>query len=198
MGGYGSGRIGERPITDESLMLPFDQALHDMLGRALQRGKGGRGVSSSILRWSSGQHQIAACGVAIIVRDDGSVLMILSYSTGGETIHDPIAITFTETPFGRRPWWVCPGCAGRCLRLYNPGGRLWRCRRCQHVTYRSSNESDKRLAYDRLMHIIERPMNNLLLAMKAHTRISARVDRDLRQAERWARKGKPGRPRKRG
>ena len=194
MGGYGSGRVGERPVNDESLMLPFDQGMHSMLGRVLRNG---RRVARGTIRWSSGQRQIAACGVALIVRDDGSVLMVLSYSIDGETTHDPIRVVFTETPFGRRPWWVCPGCAGRCLRLYNTGGRLWRCRQCQNVTYRSSNESDKRLAYDRLMRVVERPaaMDNLILALKGCDRIRAKIDRDRRAAERWARKGKPGRPR---
>ncbi len=195
MGGYGSGRIGRRPVTDETLMLPFDQAMHGMLRRALTRPGGW----SRVLRWSSGRRQIAACGVALIVRDDGGAMMVLSYAIDGETIHDLIRIVFTATPFGRRPWWVCPGCAGRCLRLYNPSGRLWRCRRCEGVTYQSSNESDKRLAYDRLMRVVERPVSHsgLFLALKAHDRIRARIDRDYRDAERWARKGKPGRPKKR-
>src|SRR5262245_47924924 len=153
MGGYGSGRTGYRPVNDQSLALPFDRQLHRTLA-ALRCS--GQGVHFHILTWKLGGRQIAAVGVYVILRADGDASMVLSYLAGDESICEPITIVWTATPFGRRPWWQCPGCARRCARLYNPARRRWRCRQCYNVTYTSSNESDKRLAYSRLWGLLDR------------------------------------------
>jgi hypothetical protein len=195
MGGYGSGRTGYRPVNDQSLALPFDRQFHRTLAvlRCQQRG-----IRFHVMTWRVGSRTIAQIGIYVILRADGDAYMVLSYMAGDESIREPIAIVWTATPFGRRPWWQCPGCARRCARLYNPAGRRWRCRQCYNVTYTSSNESDKRLAYARLWGLLDRddldtmPTRALILALRGHKRLEERWRRDDRQF----RRGKPGRPRK--
>jgi len=48
-----------------------------------------------------------------------------------------LEITFTRCRFGgERPWWLCPGCGRRAIRLYQLAGAL-RCRNCYGLVYAS-------------------------------------------------------------
>jgi hypothetical protein len=196
MGGYGSGRPGNRPIAEESLALPLDRHFLASIAR-LQRA--GIGHAGHVLTWYRGDHKIAACGVAFYLPPDGHIGMVLSYSLNGDPRRQAITIDWTATPFGRRPWWQCPLCRRRCARLYNPQGHSWYCRRCWNVTYTSSNESDKRLAYGRCWDVLDQDVlgraastGALIMALRAHRRIEEKITRDRRRAGH----GKPGRPRK--
>lgn len=56
------------------------------------------------------------------------------------------AVGFAWTPCtlgGRRVWWLCPGvgCGRRVAALY--GGRLFACRHCHRLAYRSQRESER-------------------------------------------------------
>lgn len=198
MGGFGSGRTGNRPVNDQSLALSFDRQLHKALD-LLQRK--GTGAQLRIITWSRAGRKIASIGVYILVRGAHDASMVLSYTSNSKSITEPIAVCWTRTPFGRRPWWACPGCGRRCARLYNPEGTRWRCRICYNVTYASSNESDKRLAYSRVWRLLQGARNfegmatgALIMTLRGHKRIEDKLNRDLRRAERHP--GKPGRPRK--
>jgi hypothetical protein len=190
MGGYGSGRSGGRPIAEQSLALSFDRGLHASLA-ALKRS--GERAHFHTARWTMAGRERATCGLYLIQKQDGGALMVLSYTVNGTPRQQAIDIDWTPTPFGQRPWWRCPRCARRCLRLYNPGAG-WFCRRCGDVTYLSSNESDKRLAYRRIMGLTVAPasasVSALILALRGYDRIRKKVERDFRRAGH----GKPGRP----
>lgn len=62
----------------------------------------------------------------------------------------PIALVTTSPHFGGRRWWfICPleHCGRRVGKLYlPPGGQYYGCRHCYGLTYRSSQESDKRVS----------------------------------------------------
>lgn len=48
-----------------------------------------------------------------------------------------VEISHTPCRFGgERPWWVCPGCSRRAVRLYQVAGTL-RCRNCHRLVYAS-------------------------------------------------------------
>jgi hypothetical protein len=52
----------------------------------------------------------------------------------------PLKVAYTDCGTGRRPWWICPKCAGRRGVLYLRA-REWSCRRCMGVPYRSQHRS---------------------------------------------------------
>lgn len=75
------------------------------------------------------------------------------YEIDGELVRLAIGIQTTSPYFGgKRLWLSCPLAVGglvcnrRVVKLYlPPGGRYFGCRRCHQLTYRSCQESDKRL-----------------------------------------------------
>jgi hypothetical protein len=198
MGGYGSDRPGRRPVNDSSLALPFDRQFHNALAD-MQRA--GSGIRANVITWSRAGRKIGAISVLTVVRRVRDASMLLSYSCNGESMREVLDIVWTQTPFGWRPWWRCPRCKRRCSRLYNPDGPRWRCRTCYDVTYTSSNESDKRLAYSKVWGILDRDLDAmgrssgvLIHALRAHRRIEEKINRDMERARRHP--GKVGRPRK--
>jgi len=71
------------------------------------------------------------------------------YRSRGDDLNDdvyPVFLRSTPCNFGgERPWFVCPviGCGRRVAILY--GGRIFACRHCYQLVYRSQREAD----YDR-------------------------------------------------
>jgi hypothetical protein len=52
-----------------------------------------------------------------------------------------LALTWTPCNYGgRRPWWTCPACGGRCRFVYLAGERFT-CRRCARLTYATCQAS---------------------------------------------------------
>ena len=194
MGGYGSGRESRRPVEDQSLELRFDRGMHQALADIRASG----GATYRGLAWSINGHQVAACMLYLFPEH-----MVLCYTVNGEERRQSFPVVYTPTPYGDRPWWQCK-CGRRCLRLYNPHGYAWLCRHCWQITYRSSCESDKRLAYGRIWGAMGAAgsgwgcsTGTLITALKAHDRARAKIDRDIAAAYRASRKGtKGGRPRK--
>ena len=85
--------------------------------------------------WTGGQSD----SIGITIRPGYGVRLAYRYG-GEEDIAEDIAITYTTPNYGgRRPWWVCPGCALRVRYLY--GGRVYRCRECHGLTYAIRRES---------------------------------------------------------
>jgi hypothetical protein len=64
----------------------------------------------------------------------------VAYQRGGEKIQANICLAVTKTRFGgRRLWFICPSCGGRCRVLF-----AWRwlmCRRCCGLRYSSQAET---------------------------------------------------------
>src|SRR5690349_405165 len=107
MGGYGSGRPGRRPVNDSSLALSFDRSFHDALA-ALQQA--GEGLRQNVITWSRGGTKVGAISVWLVVRGVRDADMVLSYTANGASMREVLSIVWTQTPFGWRPWWLCPWC----------------------------------------------------------------------------------------
>ena len=90
---------------------------------------------------------------------------------------------------GKRFWFLC-GCGRRAGRLYLPlGQRVFRCRHCYNLTYRSAREHDQRL-YDLsrdpaalLIALRERrgDWKRFFFGLKAWKLVAARCDRQRRR-----------------
>lgn len=180
MGGYGSGRPGDRPLAEQSLALPigvFRKGLTAMQQQAVDH-IGWR----ETLRWRA-----TASASALIVRTSQGLVVHLLYTCGGQAVNDPIAVVTTVPQFGGvRFWFSCPSCCKRVGVLYAPGG-YWRCRVCTGVTYASSNKSDKRVRAVELALLQGRDGDltriqgatpgQLMLQLKALERVMARFRR---------------------
>lgn len=60
-----------------------------------------------------------------------------------EPMNYAVGLDWTPCPLGgRRVWWLCPvvGCGRRVAVLH--GGRVFACRKCNRLTYRSQRETD--------------------------------------------------------
>lgn len=136
MGGIGSGRLGGASCTDS--MHPLDL-------RAIKRAgllTPGRCAS---WQWSRGAETVAS--INLRVESDSVVLDYRNRSPhhhGGEwePLSYTVRLAWTPCGFGgRRAWWLCPavGCGRRVAVLY--GGRVFACRRCHQLAYRSQRET---------------------------------------------------------
>lgn len=135
MGGFGSGQTGGRLCTDD--MRPLDvRAIHRR--RLLKPGCG------FDWQWSRAGQVVAAIRVTV-----GLGRVTLSYRVQGgrsgsdqpEQVSYEVALDWTSCHLGgERPWWVCPsaGCLRRTAILY--GGRVFACRHCHRLAYKSSRE----------------------------------------------------------
>ncbi len=122
MGGYGSGRSGGRPTTEDGLTLSLSKLLRDKLFRP------GSGWSGSLI-WTntSTGERIGSIGYeANLGQESGRVR--LHYTTtrwDGEKRESNYWIQFETTPqpFGGRRWWfICPRTGRRAAKLYLPNG----------------------------------------------------------------------------
>jgi hypothetical protein len=81
--------------------------------------------------------------------------MRLKYSVNGEAVEQVIEWGWTNNPFGKRRWFVCPKCWRNCSVLY--GGERFYCRKCWGLTYHSQYEED----WERLSSKAERLRHRL-------------------------------------
>jgi hypothetical protein len=216
MGGIGSGRHSHRPIAGRSRPLHI-RHWYALIRWAVARGPGSELDAARMHCPSDDAEEVVfQCVLASSTAGALSLRLFLD-----ERLVYVFALTSTAQHLGGvRWWWVCPDCGRRAAVLYAPCGLYWCCRRCaNHITYPSSNASDKRLAYDRLAETIRRCREpdvapgllagmgalvrmfreadrKLVLLLKAHDRLIARDQRDYQQWLRQERRGKPGRPRK--
>lgn len=74
---------------------------------------------------------------------DGSLLLSYLLTSGDskpEQINDQIQVEWTPCNYGgRRPWFRCPSCIRRVMVLARQG-RMFRCRKCQQLSYGSQTE----------------------------------------------------------
>ena len=136
MGGFGSGRQGGGRCTDD---------MHGLDVRKLHRRRLLWPGNSLTWQWTCNEQKIAEIGLR--VEADRVVLAYRNQSArsnGGEweTMNYAVALAWTPCGFGgKRVWWRCPavGCGRRVAVLY--GGRVFACRACNRVAYRSQRET---------------------------------------------------------
>jgi hypothetical protein len=133
------------------------------------------------LSWTRGGGEPAG-SITLRAEQDTITLMysISRYGRDPEQIEQTISLTWTPAHFGgRRPWFICGNCGGRVAILYG-AGKYFACRKCYDLTYRSCQESDKRLsALLRNPAALDNAIDggNTLLALKALYRWEHRQDR---------------------
>ena len=135
MGGFGSGRHGGGRCTDD--MRPLDVRKIHRAG-LLQPG------CSFIWQWTRNGETTAS--IRLWAEADRVVLDYRNrsaHSNGGEWELMNYAVWLDWTPCtygGKRAWWLCPavGCGRRVAVLH--GGRVFACRQCNRLAYRSQRE----------------------------------------------------------
>ena len=137
MGGYGSGRQGGGRCTDD--LRPVDVRKICRAGLL----KPGRFFN---WQWTCNGEVTGTIGLRVEV--DSVVLDYRNqnrHHNGGEweSMRYAVRLDWTTCGFGgRRVWWRCPaaGCGRRVAVLY--GGRVFACRQCNRLAYRSQREAD--------------------------------------------------------
>ena len=137
MGGFGSGRQGDKRCTSDMLALDV---------RSIHRA--GRLTPESWFNWQWTCNGEKTASIQIRAEFDR---VVLDYRNRSNHHHDgewesmryAVALDWTDCGFGgRRAWWRCPaiGCGRRVAVLY--GGRVFACRQCNRLAYRSQRETD--------------------------------------------------------
>ena len=135
MGGMGSGRHSGRRCAEDMLALDV---------RSINRA--GRLTRGSWFTWQWTCNGEKTASVQLRVEADKVVLDYRNRSGHGgewEAMRYAVALDWTHCGFGgQRVWWRCPavGCGRRVAVLY--GGRVFACRQCNGVAYRSQRETD--------------------------------------------------------
>jgi hypothetical protein len=99
-----------------------------------------------------GQQPESSIGFEVI---EGGQAVRLHYHNihSKQAIAERIPVVTAQLRYGLRLFWACPGCSRRVGILYHQGNGFlsrypgsFRCRSCHGLTYRSSQESDKRIS----------------------------------------------------
>jgi hypothetical protein len=139
MGGFGSGRRGGKSVVTDMWALDV---------RKVQRA--GRLTPGQSFNWQWTRNGEPVANINISSSTDRVILQYRSRDSGGEWQYQsyPVGVTWTPCNYGgQRAWWLCPavGCGRRVAVLY--GGKVYACRHCQRLAYRSQREQ----AHDRAM-----------------------------------------------
>ena len=137
MGGFGSGKQGGKRCTNDMLALDV---------RSINRA--GRLTPGSWFTWQWTCNGEKTASIQLRVETDSVVLDYRNRSNhhnGGEwePMRYAVALDWTPCGFGgKRVWWRCPaiGCGRRVAVLH--GGRVFACRQCNRLAYRSQREAD--------------------------------------------------------
>lgn len=137
MGGFGSGRQGGKRCTNDMLALDV---------RSINRA--GRLTPGSWFTWQWTCNGEKTASIQLRVEADSVVLDYRNRSNhhkGGEweSMRYAVALDWTPCGFGgKRVWWRCPavGCGRRVAVLH--GGRVFACRQCNRLAYRSQREAE--------------------------------------------------------
>lgn len=149
MGGYGSGRWGwhsKATTVEECISLDANRWMREgILVDGIRRAGG--------WQWTYGDGRKNS--ISYQVNTDADPLWVrLMYKTGGNEIDYKLGLQTTPCTFGGVRWWfTCPlvvggRCCGRRVgKVYLPAGqKYFGCRHCYGLSYRSSQESDKRVS----------------------------------------------------
>lgn len=157
MGGRGSGswyRWNKKDTVDDGLSLDINKLVRD--GRIV------RGYGAGSMRWTNTRtgEETASIGFILDPLGEDGLTMRLRYTKTGrnndkESLDYPIMLQTTRPNYGGRRWWfTCPlvvngrPCRRRVGKLYlPPGGKYFGCRHCYNLTYKSCQESDKRINF---------------------------------------------------
>ena len=106
--------------------------------RKLQRD--GHLTPGNSLCWTWSRAGQTTASVNLKVECDRVTLDYRNRPNGGEwqTMNYPVRLAWTPCHFGgQRAWWLCPavGCGRRVAVLY--GGKVFACRHCQRLAYKS-------------------------------------------------------------
>jgi hypothetical protein len=72
--------------------------------------------------------------------------MTINYERRGEQVTQEIYLDWTPCNYGgHQPWFICMACGRRVAKIYF-GGKIFACRHCLDLTYRSCQESDSRFS----------------------------------------------------
>lgn len=137
MGGFGSGRQGGGRCTDDMRALDV---------RKIKRSRCLTPGGSFSWQWTRNGETTAS--IQMKVQADSVVLDYRSrglHHNGGEWEPMNYTVRLDWTPCtlgGQRVWWRCPAvdCGRRVAVLY--GGRIFACRRCYRLAYRSQREAN--------------------------------------------------------
>ena len=132
MGGYSSGRHGGKRTTNDMHVLDIRKFARAGLLKP--------GCSFS-WQWTRGGEKIASIGLR--TETDRVVLIYRSRSNGDEwqDMNYPVHLAWSGCNYGgQRAWWLCPavGCGRRVAVLY--GGKVYACRHCHKLAYRTQRE----------------------------------------------------------
>lgn len=137
MGGFGSGRHSGKNTTGDMLALDIRRLSRDGL---LKPGQS--------FNWQWSRNGEAVGNINIRTETDRVTLDYRTRDRGGEwqAMSYPVWITWTSCTYGgQRAWWLCPaaGCGRRVAVLF--GGKIYACRHCHQLAYRTQREQ----AHDR-------------------------------------------------
>lgn len=130
MGGFGSGRYrrtgGRRKCEDA---FPLDiRKLH----------RSGCLVPGNYLSWSWLRRGKKYASIGAWVEEG---YMILEYTHNDEVARQRIPFNWTTPEYGgKRRWFTCPHCFGRCAVLYSMG-QYYGCRACAGVVHKSTGKT---------------------------------------------------------
>jgi hypothetical protein len=87
----------------------------------------------------------------------GEGLRIRCESPDGEPAEQFVPVTWTSFRFGGSgPWFICPGCGWRRVRLYREWRGRYFCRECLRLVYRSQREDRSGRQLLRAFQVAER------------------------------------------
>jgi len=92
------------------------------------------------LTWRRGEREVGSIGYASHL-PTGAVE--LSYTWRDRPVREWVWTERVSMRRGERLYWQCPGCNGRCQKLYLDAGRF-RCRRCHDLAYASQQDRSER------------------------------------------------------
>ncbi len=209
MGGQGSGswyRWNKKNTVNDGLSLDINQLVRDGLIM--------RDYAAGSLRWQNTNtgEETASIGFFLEPLGEDGLTMRLHYTRTvrngeKENLHYSIVIQTTRPNYGgRRYWFTCPltvngwPCRRRVGKLYlPPGGKYFGCRHCYNLTYKSCQESDRRVNYYwknpeamKAAMTGDRLSTESFLAMRAYLRIMNRLkeENERRQAKQRGRPAK--------
>ena len=134
MGGFGSGRTGEKILTSQMSELNVQTLYRYGLVEILRRSPTDKQLES---RDESGKVHIRVSAQQMFIH-----YFYMGYNGNRHPIRIVIKFVWTSCYFGdRRLWFLCPKCRRRVAILYG-GGKHFYCRICRKLAYPSENESE--------------------------------------------------------
>jgi hypothetical protein len=156
MGGRGSGswsKWNKKATVNDCLSLDINQLVR--LGLVREYSVGSLSWTNSLTK-----DETASIGFILEPLGEDGLTMRLHYTRTGrngdkENLNYSIVLQTTRPNYGgRRYWFTCPltvngwPCCRRVAKLYlPPGGKYFGCRHCYNLTYKSSQQSDKRISF---------------------------------------------------